>query len=142
MRACCRGKPNWPLQVTVAIKVREYLATGKPVVISPLPNMQSMQDVLRIARSRDQFLTLVEEALEERDPAAAQRRQASVANGTWDVRAEWVSKLIEKALAKKNDESGIETGPAKSEKRKTVLDQVPVPALQRGRVLVSNRCNR
>ena len=34
-----------------AIKVREYLATGKPVVISPLPEYESMRDVLRIARS-------------------------------------------------------------------------------------------
>ena len=54
-----------------AIKVREYLATGKPVVISPLPEYEPMRDVLRIARTRDEFLRLVEEALHENDPAAA-----------------------------------------------------------------------
>jgi len=48
-----------------AIKVREYLATGKPVVISPLPEYEPMSNVLRIARSRDQFLSLVDEALQE-----------------------------------------------------------------------------
>jgi glycosyltransferase involved in cell wall biosynthesis len=82
-----------------AIKVREYLATGKPVVISPLPEYEPMRDVLRIARTRDDFLRLVEEALHDNDPAAAAARQAAVASGTWDARAEWVSGLIEKVLA-------------------------------------------
>jgi hypothetical protein len=84
-----------------AIKVREYLASGKPVVISPLPEYEPMGDVLRIARSRDDFLKLVEDALNETDENASAKRQASVASGTWDARAEWVSDLIEKTLAKK-----------------------------------------
>ena len=84
-----------------AIKVREYLATGKPVVISPLPEYEPMRDVLRIARTRDDFMQLVEEALNDSDPAAAARRQAAVASGTWDARAEWVSDLIEQVLTQK-----------------------------------------
>jgi glycosyltransferase involved in cell wall biosynthesis len=81
-----------------AIKVREYLATGKPVVISPLPEYESMSDVLRIARSREKFLELVDEALREEGSENARARQDAVRNGTWDARAEWVSELIEKAL--------------------------------------------
>ena len=81
-----------------AIKVREYLATGKPVVISPLPEYEPMRDVLRIARTRDDFIRLVEEALFDHDPADAARRQAAVASGTWDARAERVSELIETVL--------------------------------------------
>jgi glycosyltransferase involved in cell wall biosynthesis len=81
-----------------AIKVREYLATGKPVVIAPLPEYEPMGDVLRIARTREQFLQLVEEALLENDAGAAMRRQAAVASGTWDARAEHVSELIERVL--------------------------------------------
>ncbi|HEU4714699.1 MAG TPA: glycosyltransferase [Pyrinomonadaceae bacterium] len=84
-----------------AIKVREYLATGKPVVISPLPEYEPMKDVLRIARTRNDFIALVDEALRENDPEAAKRRQAAVAGGTWDARAEWVSDLIEDVLARK-----------------------------------------
>jgi glycosyltransferase involved in cell wall biosynthesis len=84
-----------------AIKVREYLASGKPVVIAPLPEYEPMRDVLRIARSRDQFLELVQDALEERGHEASLARQAAVMNGTWDARAEWVSEVIEKALAEK-----------------------------------------
>ena len=84
-----------------AIKVREYLASGKPVVISPLPEYESMSGVLRIGRSREQFLELVDEALREQGSALAQRRQSAVRTGTWDARAEWVSDLIEQALGKK-----------------------------------------
>jgi len=78
-----------------AIKVREYLASGKPVVISPLPEYESMSEVLRIGRSREQFLELVDDALNEKDPAKVKARQEAVRNGTWDARAEWVSELIE-----------------------------------------------
>jgi glycosyltransferase involved in cell wall biosynthesis len=85
-----------------AIKVREYLATGKPVVISPLPEYEPMRNVLRIGRSRAEFLELVADALQENDPDASARRQAAVASGTWDARAEWVSELIEKTLAMKD----------------------------------------
>jgi glycosyltransferase involved in cell wall biosynthesis len=85
-----------------AIKVREYLATGKPVVISPLPEYEPMSNVLRIARSRDDFLRLIEDALNEHGDDAKRARQASVINGTWDARAEWVSGLIEETLERKN----------------------------------------
>lgn len=84
-----------------AIKVREYLATGKPVVIAPLPEYEPMADVLRIARSRDDFLRLVEDALNEEGDEKGRARQASVMTGTWDARAEWVSSLIEEALNRK-----------------------------------------
>jgi glycosyltransferase involved in cell wall biosynthesis len=84
-----------------AIKVREYLATGKPVVISPLPEYEAMGDVLRIARSHDDWFRLIEEALQDKDLEQARARQAAVANGTWDARAEWVSSLIENVLATK-----------------------------------------
>lgn len=90
----------WNTEVTFtsygsAIKVREYLASGKPVVISPLPEYESMSDVLRIGRSREQFLELVDDALHEQDDARAKARQDAVRDGTWDARAEWVSDLIE-----------------------------------------------
>jgi hypothetical protein len=84
-----------------AIKVREYLATGKPVVISPLPEYESMSNVLRIARSREQFLELVDDALREEGSEKGRARQDAVRNGTWDARAEWASELIKEKLAEK-----------------------------------------
>jgi glycosyltransferase involved in cell wall biosynthesis len=84
-----------------AIKVREYLASGKPVVISPLPEYESMSYILRIGRTRDQFLELVDEALRESGSGKMRARQEAVRDGTWDARAEWVSELIERTLIDK-----------------------------------------
>jgi hypothetical protein len=92
-----------------AIKVREYLATGKPVVISPLPEYELMGHVLRIARSREDFFRLVDDALNEHDPQAVRARQDAVRAGTWEARAESVSRLIEAALAKHNRASNSES---------------------------------
>ena len=87
-----------------AIKVREYLASGRPVVISPLPEYETMSGVLRIGRNRDQFLHLVDEALREEGSDLAAARQNAVRDGTWDARAEWVSDLIERALKEKDNQ--------------------------------------
>ena len=84
-----------------AIKVREYLATGKPVVIAPLPEYEPMRDVLRIARSHEDFFRLVEDALREEGTERARARQAAVVGGTWDARAEWLSELIEAVISDK-----------------------------------------
>ena len=84
------GRPRKP----GAIKVREYLATGKPVVIAPLPEYEHMGDVIRIARTREDFLQKVEEALSEDDETLVAARQRSVRDGTWRARADWVSELI------------------------------------------------
>jgi len=50
-----------------AIKVREYLATGKPVVISPLYEYLNTPGV-RIYGSTDEFISAVESALREDKP--------------------------------------------------------------------------
>jgi glycosyltransferase involved in cell wall biosynthesis len=81
-----------------AIKVREYLATGKPVVITPLYEYEELDGILRIARGYDHFIELVEQALKENDLAAKTQRQATVVNSTWDVRTEQVCTLIEEKL--------------------------------------------
>jgi hypothetical protein len=64
-----------------------------------------MSGVIRIGRSRDEFLGLVADALSENDPDKAAARQAAVKDGTWDARAEWVSDLIESKLKERSDET-------------------------------------
>jgi glycosyltransferase involved in cell wall biosynthesis len=84
-----------------AIKVREYLATGKPVVITPLYEYERMDGLLRIARSRDDFIKKIEDALANDTPDMRLARQQSVKESTWDARAEEVSRDIE-ALLERN----------------------------------------
>jgi glycosyltransferase involved in cell wall biosynthesis len=80
-----------------AIKVREYLATGKPVVISPLYEYLDTPG-LKIYRSPDEFISLVEEALAQDMPWERQARQDTVRNCTWDVRTKEVASLFRQLL--------------------------------------------
>jgi len=80
-----------------AIKVREYLATGKPVVISPLYEYLKTPGV-RIYRSTVQFIEAVENALYNDSPQDRAARQSAVRNCTWDIRAREVGELITKCL--------------------------------------------
>jgi len=80
-----------------AIKVREYLATGKPVVISPLYEYLHTPGV-RIYRSIDEFIALVADALACDTPRDRQLRQDAVRACTWDVRAREVASLFRQLL--------------------------------------------
>jgi glycosyltransferase involved in cell wall biosynthesis len=80
-----------------AIKVREYLATGKPVVISPLYEYLHTPGV-GIYRSTDEFIRSVEEALASDTPHERQVRQGAVRHCTWDVRAREVASLFRSLL--------------------------------------------
>jgi len=76
-----------------AIKVREYLATGKPVVISPLHEYSSTPGV-RIYHTKQEFLTAVEDALQHDSTSDRQLRQSIVRHSTWDARALDLGELI------------------------------------------------
>jgi len=80
-----------------AIKVREYLATGKPVVISPLYEYLHTPGV-RIYRTTEEFIAMVAEALACDTPRQRQLRQDAVRDCTWDVRAGEVASLFRQLL--------------------------------------------
>jgi glycosyltransferase involved in cell wall biosynthesis len=84
-----------------AIKVREYLATGKPVVITPLYEYEPLDGILRISRGNDDFIEKVEDALDCDSAALRAARQAAVASGTWDARTDQVSRDIEALLKRR-----------------------------------------
>ena len=80
-----------------AIKVREYLATGKPVVMAPLFEYLETPG-LRFYRGVSEFIEQIEAALAEDTPALAAERQTVVRNGTWDERARQLAALINSLL--------------------------------------------
>jgi glycosyltransferase involved in cell wall biosynthesis len=80
-----------------AIKVREYLATGKPVVMAPLYEYLHTPG-LRFYRGAQDFIAQVEAAMETDTPTLAAQRQAVVKDGTWDERASQLAALIHSLL--------------------------------------------
>lgn len=80
------------------IKVREYLATGKPVVITPIYEYEPLDGILRVSRGMDDFIAKVEDALTNDSEDNRMARQHAVKDATWDARTEEVSNDIEALL--------------------------------------------
>ena len=80
-----------------AIKVREYLATGKPVVMAPLFEYLETPG-LRFYKGADDFIAQVEDALKNDTFADRELRQMQVQDSTWDVRALQVGSLMTELL--------------------------------------------
>jgi glycosyltransferase involved in cell wall biosynthesis len=80
-----------------AIKVREYLATGRPVVMAPLYEYLQTPG-LRFYRGANEFIAQVEAALAEDTAMLAAQRQVVVKEGTWDQRAIELAALINSLL--------------------------------------------
>lgn len=80
------------------IKLWEYLAAGKPVVASPLPEASQYKEVL-IAANPDEFSQCLRQALAAGDPLAVKERQSLARNNSWEMRALQIHKVLAAALA-------------------------------------------
>ena len=81
------------------LKLREYLATGKPIVSVSNAEIDKFAQWVHIAEGRDMFLAALEKALHEDPPGAAAERMATVADQTWDNRVREVLDQVCSALA-------------------------------------------
>jgi len=82
------------------LKLREYLATGKPVVSVRNAEIEKFARWVRIADDRDGFLAALDAVLREDTPAAASERRAVVADQTWDHRVATVLDAVSQAIAR------------------------------------------
>ena len=79
------------------IKLKEYLALGKPIVSTPFTELQKYRDVVYQAKTPEEFVKCIEKALEEDGPERIAARKKKVEISTWDSKAELVlNKLFEK----------------------------------------------
>lgn len=69
------------------LKLLEYLAAGIPVVSTWLPEVVKYSDVVRVGKSREEYLAEVRRALAEAGPAARDAGQAVARRNTWQHRA-------------------------------------------------------
>jgi len=80
------------------LKLREYLATGKPVVGVTIPETSRFGDCVRLADSPEEFLAALENGLASDSPGNAQRRKAAVTGMSWDARVEEVLRVVQSRL--------------------------------------------
>ena len=82
------------------IKFFEFLATGRPVVVSPLPAIEKFWDSVRVADSAASLVAQCEAALAEQDPMARERRLELARRNSWDARVSQLLTLVNAALAR------------------------------------------
>jgi len=81
------------------LKLYEYLAAGKPVVATALPELSRFRRVVRVASGVGDFICQVEQALLEEDVAGmVQQRLEAVKEHTWNQRVATMARLIEPLL--------------------------------------------
>ncbi len=83
------------------LKVREYLATGKPVVSVSTPEIDRFAEHVRIAKSPEAFLHEIEDAIANDSPADRSRRIHAVAEMGWDARVGDAVRVVEDMIHRK-----------------------------------------
>jgi len=87
------------------LKLREYLACGKPVVSVRNAEIEKFSRWVRIADGREAFLDEIEGALRDERAEMPAERRAAVADQTWDRRVADVLGEVAAALARRDAHS-------------------------------------
>jgi len=76
------------------LKLREYLATGKPVVSVPMPELKRFAHCIGLAGTPEEFLREIERALSEDNEQRRLLRRREVSGMTWDARVNEVLEVV------------------------------------------------
>ena len=85
------------------LKLREYLAAGKPVVAVPLPEAKLLGDVVKTATGGEEFVSAIEEALSADSQALVAARRNAVAAHTWDQTVANVLAKLREELSRREE---------------------------------------
>ncbi len=82
------------------IKFYEYLATGKPVVSTPLTDVRPLEDIIRIAFNKEEFSKCIADCLTNDGNRLVKKRLAFARQNTWRTRADEITSHILTALSR------------------------------------------
>ena len=85
---------NAQIRASNPLKLREYLATGQPVVSTPFPALDAYADLISIAPDAAGFAAAIDQTTQEPLERHAARRDR-VRSETWEARAAQVATLID-----------------------------------------------
>ncbi|MFN0185524.1 MAG: glycosyltransferase [Aquabacterium sp.] len=93
------------------LKLREYLATGKPIVSAPTPEVDRFGDLVRVASTPPAFMAAIETALAEDTADMRDRRMAAVRHMGWDQRCRETLDLVVTAVQRRQVGAGDQSTP-------------------------------
>ena len=73
-------------QATHPIKIYEYFAQGKPVVVTQMPELSSMSEMCYIAQDKEDFLKKLNDAIQEKNVELKEKRKQFASKNTWSAR--------------------------------------------------------
>lgn len=77
------------------LKLKEYLATGKPVVVRALPSTRPWADACDVCGDPSSFAAAVLARIESGTPSEQQRARGTLNDETWDAKAQQLSIWID-----------------------------------------------
>ncbi|MFC6439292.1 glycosyltransferase [Bowmanella sp. JS7-9] len=87
---------NAQIQACNPLKLREYLASGTPVITTPFPAMRQYASLIQVASTPIQWLAALNVCAQD-NPAARLARQYSVRSDSWQARSQqvqaWLNQL-------------------------------------------------
>jgi polysaccharide pyruvyl transferase CsaB len=87
-------------EATNPVKAYEILASGKPIVSVPIPEVAVLAPLVRLASTAEEFEQEIIAALNENDPQLIENRRAFAGEHTWEKRYETLSPAIRKVFPK------------------------------------------
>jgi glycosyltransferase involved in cell wall biosynthesis len=85
------------IQACNPVKLKEYLALGKPIVSTPFKELGGYDGLVTVACDAASFADAVIRALQQNRPELVSQRQRSVSGSTWDVKAQRVLRALRQA---------------------------------------------
>jgi glycosyltransferase involved in cell wall biosynthesis len=86
------------------LKLYEYFSLGMPVVATALPEVARQGDLVYIAHSNDEFVSLIEMGLREKDDFFARAKRIALAReNSWKSRAMTIVSTLSKLLEDRSD---------------------------------------
>jgi glycosyltransferase involved in cell wall biosynthesis len=80
------------------LKLYEYLAAGKPVVVSGLPHLAGREPDVVVVRGAEELAAAVATALDANTSEDRERRRALAAGNTWETRTDTLLGLVHERL--------------------------------------------
>ncbi len=87
-------------EATNPVKAYEILASGKPLVSVPIPEMAALAPLVRLASTAEEFEKEIIEALAEDQPELVQQRREFAAENTWEKRYETLAPAVQSVFPK------------------------------------------
>lgn len=84
-------------------KIDEYLAAGKPTVVSHTKTMEVFKDYVYLANSKEDYVKLIKKAFEEKNTNLAMERRNFALTHTWENSVGEMRKEVSRALSSRID---------------------------------------